>query len=296
MMSNDTNMDPTNNCNLLTQCLTESINLHTLTKRVKFNKHRHKKSPWMTTEIMQSIKYRDNLHLKWKRTPFNSSEKQNLKLIINTYTKIIKRNIRTAKAQYYARTFHRYLKDPKKTWETINDHLNRHSNKIKQIEYLNTPTSKIENPASISNTLNNYFVNIGKNLTATINTTDNEYMQYLHPTTIPTFKFEQITSQAVTKIIESLRCKTSSASDNINTILIKTLKEELTKPLAISANQIINSTISPQSMKIAKIIPIFKKDDPHDCSNYRPISILPALSKIFEKTPPSTTLSTLPQQ
>ena len=283
MMNSDTNIDPTNNCNLLTQCLTESINKHTFTKRVKFNKHRHRKSPWMTTDTMQSIKYHDNLHLKWKRAPLNSPEKQDLKLNINTYTKIIKRNIRSAKADYYARTFHQFLKDPKKTWKTINDHLNRHSTKNKQIAYLNTPTSKIENPTSISNTLNDFFVNIGRDLAATINTSDNEYKQYLHSSTSPTFNFEQITPQTVKKIIESLHSKTSSASDNINTILIKALKEELAKPLAIIANQIINTAIFPPSMKIAKVIPIFKKDDPHDCNNYRPISILPALSKIFEK-------------
>jgi hypothetical protein len=102
----------------------------------------------------------------------------------------------SAKADYYARTFHQFLKDPKKTWKTINDHLNRRSTKNKQIAYLNTPTSKIENPTSISNTLNDFFVNIGRDLAATINTSDNEYKQYLHSSTSPTFNFEQINNSS----------------------------------------------------------------------------------------------------
>ena len=40
----------------------------------------------------------------------------------------------------------------------------------------------------------------------------------------------------------------------------------------------------PSKLKVAKIIPIFKKDDEHDFNNYRPISLLPSISKVFEKT------------
>ena len=41
--------------------------------------------------------------------------------------------------------------------------------------------------------------------------------------------------------------------------------------------------IFPNSLKIAKISPIYKKEDPHLTDNYRPISLLPVISKVFEK-------------
>ncbi|ELT93648.1 hypothetical protein CAPTEDRAFT_41692, partial [Capitella teleta] len=75
----------------------------------------------------------------------------------------------------------------------------------------------------------------------------------------------------------------STSADGINTILIKTLIHEISKPLTLIANQMINTGIFPDRLKLAKITPIFKKGDPHECGNYRPISILPTVSKVFEK-------------
>ena len=48
-------------------------------------------------------------------------------------------------------------------------------------------------------------------------------------------------------------------------------------------NQSLNTGIFPDSLKIAKITPIFKKENPHITDNYRPISLLPSISKVFEK-------------
>ena len=57
----------------------------------------------------------------------------------------------------------------------------------------------------------------------------------------------------------------------------------ITKPLTLIINQSINTGIFPDRLKLAKIIPIHKKNDLHVIENYRPISLLPAISKVFEK-------------
>ena len=70
--------------------------------------------------------------------------------------------------------------------------------------------------------------------------------------------------------------------DEIPVRLIKENKEILAIPLTILFNQSVNTGTFPDRFKIGKIVPIFKSGDKSDVSNYRPISILPLFSKIFE--------------
>ena len=55
------------------------------------------------------------------------------------------------------------------------------------------------------------------------------------------------------------------------------------KPITALINQSLTTGVFPEKLKTAKVVPIFKKDDIHCFNNYRPISLLPAISKIYEK-------------
>ena len=65
--------------------------------------------------------------------------------------------------------------------------------------------------------------------------------------------------------------------------LIKTIKTEIIPALTCIFNQSSNTGIFPEKLKITKLIPIHKKGFLNDISNYRPISLLPSISKILEK-------------
>ena len=84
-------------------------------------------------------------------------------------------------------------------------------------------------------------------------------------------------------VIDNLPNKSSSGHDNLSLKIIKYLKKLISAPLTIIINQMFNTGIFPESLKIAKVKPLFKKNDHHTISNYRPISLLPLISKVFEK-------------
>ena len=93
---------------------------------------------------------------------------------------------------------------------------------------------------------------------------------------------QSIDEHKVLKIIEHLKNKTSTGTDGISNNLIKTAKNELIKPLTIIINQMLHTGIFPEPLKISKVVPLYKANDQMLLSNYRPIALLPSLSKIFE--------------
>ena len=84
-------------------------------------------------------------------------------------------------------------------------------------------------------------------------------------------------------IISSFKSKTSSGHDVVSSKLVKDLKYALSFPLSIIINNSLAMGLVPNMAKLAKIIPIYKAKDKKDISNYRPISLLPVVSKILEK-------------
>jgi hypothetical protein len=84
-------------------------------------------------------------------------------------------------------------------------------------------------------------------------------------------------------IVKSLKNKKSCGADNITTYILKQNISELVDPLVHIFNMSLSNGVFPSKLKLAKVIPLFKKGDNRIISNYRPISLLSVFSKILEK-------------
>ena len=106
---------------------------------------------------------------------------------------------------------------------------------------------------------------------------------YLKSPTEKTFFFSKVCEPEVQQIINQMKKKQSRGVDEISSQLLKVIGKEICKSLTLIINQMIETGIYPENFKIAKITPIHKKGDKNVISNYRPISLLPTLSKVFER-------------
>jgi len=96
------------------------------------------------------------------------------------------------------------------------------------------------------------------------------------------FELEYITPCKVSRYINKLNVNKSTGIDGVGSKSLKMCKDHIVLAITALINNCIEQGIFPEKLKIASIIPLHKGDinDPH---NYRPISILPTLSKVFEK-------------
>ena len=132
----------------------------------------------------------------------------------------------------------------------------------------------------ISNAFCSYFTNIGQQCASTIGQATSHSSNYLKGNYQNSFFLIPTTPGDIITIISSFKSKASSGHDGLSSKLVKDLKYALAFPLSIITNNSLAKGLVPNMAKLAKIIPIYKAKDKKNMSNYRPISLLPVISKI----------------
>ena len=276
--------DPSEYYDLLHNIIACAFEKHLPLKTVVFNKYRHKKNKWITKGIIKSIKCRDKLYKNLKAIGSTHPDYFGMKRNLQNYNQILKKSIRTAKTLYYHNCFSKFKNDIKKTWQIINDVINRKDKKHSTPEFFKIQDQNISDPVEIANAFNDFFINLGKNLANRITQPENiTFQNYLSRSYRNEFKFETVHESEVKKIIKDLKPKTSYSQDRLSNILLKFIGNDISKHLTRIINLSFESGIFPEKLKVAKVVPIFKKGEIYLFDNYRPVSILPSISKVIEK-------------
>ena len=94
---------------------------------------------------------------------------------------------------------------------------------------------------------------------------------------------KSISENDVKYAINNFKNKFSLDCYNLNSFFIKKVSDCLTAPLQLKFNRCIELRQYPESLKIAKVIPFLKNGNKDDPSNFRPISLLPIIGKVFDR-------------
>ena len=220
-------------------------------------------APWLkdidiTTKLRERDRLRQSAHTTKDQTAWNS---------FRNIRNEIKKIIRTAKSTFYKRALS--SKRPKEVWNTIHRILHPNPQSIKADpdilnKHFNSTAQRLLNskPKSAS-ILNNLIKNFPENENA--------------------FCISEVSFSDTRKAVLGLRNDCSTGPDKIPSKFLKLCVDEITSPLCHIINTSIKKQIFPEQWKVSKISPIPKISHPIEPSDYRPISILPILSKVYEK-------------
>ena len=245
---------------------------------VKMSKKESKNKPHITKGIKISIRTRNKLYKKYINNP-TEVNKAAWKRFRNKTNEMIKR----AESLYYKSILNKHNNSSKNLWSTFGKILNNKKIKHNKISSLNINDERQTEPNKIAESFNKFFSEIGENLAKKFPNDCSGFKNYLTEPAINSMLLSQTYESEITKIIKSLKNTNSTGYDNFSTKFIKLSSSILAPALTKMFNISIKAGIYPSNLKIAKVIPIFKKGDPSSVNNYRPISILSPINKIFEK-------------
>ena len=252
-------------------------------KKITKKQFRLKSKPWINNEILTKIKQRDKLFHKYCKEK-DSNKKVELhneyKIIRNVITKL-KRN---SKIEFYKNYFQMNTNKLSAVWKGIRALVNLNTKTRKDIKIIDVKGANITDPKNIAQHFNEYFTNVGPSIDKKIHQSKYDFHHYLNKVrTDKTFFISPTEPQEVFNIIHSLDINKSLGPNSIPVYILKVFNNFFSENLSKIINISFETGIFPDLCKVAKVIPIYKKENPLLCSNYRPISLLPIFSKIFEK-------------
>ena len=142
---------------------------------------------------------------------------------------------------------------------------------------------EITDKYEIVNKFNDYFVNIGSRLASAIPNSKTHFSTYLNASTCNSFCLFPTDAAEIIGIVSELKNKWSAGFDNIPVNIMKSSINHIAESISRLINSSFSNGIFPNCLKIAKVCPICKSSAKNVFANYRPISILPSFSKIYEK-------------
>ena len=236
---------------------------------------------WFTDSLKKSCREKNKLYRKWLKNRNDVNLKK-----YKDYQKIYKKLLQKCETDYYREQFISSANNSKKLWQNLNKLCTFSKKSAKSntnISKLIYQDNELRKPEDICNCLNDYFCNVAGNIHSTIKQTNTTHMEYINKHIQSSIFLENITRNELLTMIENINMRKSPGPDNIGPKLVRDSKMFLIDPLLYIFNLSFDTGIVPTRLKLAKVIPIYKKGNKASPSNYRPISMLSIFDKIIER-------------
>ena len=265
------------------------FNLQTLRDKyfplTRVSKKKFKEKPYLTKGLKVSIRHKNRL-LKNKLNNSNELTKYKWRKYRNLVTKLIRKQ----ETEYYKSILSDKKKKNRALWDTFGNILSTKKCSKRKIDKLTINEQQVSDGTLITEEINNFFTNIGVNLSNKLNqnlpedSNNTTYHDYMDNAQTQSFYLFKTNVNEVEKLLEKIKSNKSPGYDDLTPKFIKLCAPLLSPILAKLFNLMTVIGLYPQDFKLAKVIPIHKSGDTSSINNYRPISILSSLNMIFENS------------
>ncbi len=143
---------------------------------------------------------------------------------------------------------------------------------------------------TVADTFNHFFTTVASTLVKKLPTGSGNYgLNFVRDfyrkksVCLNSFSLSHVDEITVLNLLSKINTSKSTGLDNLPAKFLKEAAPIISKPLTHIINLSIESGEVPKDMKMARVVPIYKKNSKTEAGNYRPVSILSVISKIFEK-------------
>ena len=258
------------------------ISDHAPLRKSRKRERKFQSEPWISSGLQRSIAIKNQLFGKFIKST-NSIIKEKLHNDYKSYRNMISTLLKQSKKNYYDKYFKDNINNMKNTWKGIRSiiSLQKTSNDSPKIISLEDHT--VTDPRTIANTFNNFFCSVATGVQSEVPFSYKTFFEYLPPPNQDSLFISLCTKEEIIEIISNFKPKKSAGPNSIPTKILRLLTDDISEHLSIIFNISFATGIFPKKLKVAKVIPIHKKDSKLECSNYRPISLLSNTDKILEK-------------
>ena len=194
----------------------------------------------------------------------------------------VNRDIKKAKSDYYTNLIQENQGDAKGFWKALKKTLPSLKTST-NISSLRVDGAVVTSDESIATVLNNFFVSIGRKLAEKFPDLSSSNQPEDNPNATGFgFSFQLISESFVRDAIKRLKPNKAIGLDKISARLLKDSGHTIVPSLTSLFNLSLQTETFPSVWKNARVIPLYKKGDKQDPSNYRPISVLPTVNKSLE--------------
>ena len=186
------------------------------------------------------------------------------------YRNLLNRLKCKCKVTFYKDKCIEFKNNSRKLWQLINTCIGKTNDKTNLINYIKVRNIDIYDSKQIADEIGNYFSSIGSTYAKKIPPSNKQITDYLKviPRNAKTIFLSPTSKHEIETLLSKLPNKKSSGFDNIDNIILKSMKNVISEKLAFLFDQSMLQGIFPDQMKLAEVVPLYKSKERYLTNNY----------------------------